>query len=648
MIPEIVATAPFGARNRHPPPPPPPDNYGRFRLQNPRSGLIFVFLCALLVLGGCGGGGKTADVEPEPSKPAPGISVSKTPPVFIKKDESITGSEDSLFPTLGTTIYRSLAPGSASSALSDGFRVNSIRRLYDNEPADDDKYVISYTLDGARDEVTIPESACNIGNADWCSVTVGGREFHFWSTASGVTPYDPFETGEFDYFSSAVLSMWPDQHRNYRSWFVAGTRTVTETLADMGHATWQGHFRARSWKTANSSVDQRQRHYGDMRLVANFDLGQLHGRIYGMEGTTPGEFNDWQDWPTSGFTLTDGKISDGQFTATLTGVDSNPDTPFDESVRGFMGRIFGEFYGPNAEEIGGTVAATRDADSTDNDRVLHGFFGGRKVGERISDAEAFVTGVDQDFGSSTTAMANIPSAAMEPTKDGFRLTLNNADGTTTTLELGEDDFGSDVRYPTSYYTGDGAGAYVGWLWSETGSFTGPTEFAHLDVNGWAVSSNSGGADEEAVGYVVYGTRTADMPTTGTATYSGMMRARVMPSDDAVYNSNAKTIHYRGALDLTANFATAAVAGRVTNLESSPGYDGDFNNAAGGISFNAAVIGSGLSASDLSGTGVLAGYQGGSAKGAFYGAGAAEVGGVFEAADSTNNRLLNGVFAGKKQ
>ena len=55
----------------------------------------------------------------------------------------------------------------------------------------------------------------------------------------------------------------------------------------------------------------------------------------------------------SSFKITDGRIVNGQFTATLTGMDSNPNAPLDRSVRGYLGAILGEFYGPGAEEVGG-------------------------------------------------------------------------------------------------------------------------------------------------------------------------------------------------------------------------------------------------------------------------------------------------------
>ena len=57
-------------------------------------------------------------------------------------------------------------------------------------------------------------------------------------------------------------------------------------------------------------------------------------------------------------------------TATLTGMDSNANAPMDMTVNDYKGGILGEFYGPNAEEVGGVWNATRDRD----DRVMAGAF----------------------------------------------------------------------------------------------------------------------------------------------------------------------------------------------------------------------------------------------------------------------------------
>ena len=75
------------------------------------------------------------------------------------------------------------------------------------------------------------------------------------------------------------------------------------------------------------------------------------------------------------------KSHDGQFTANLTGVDSNAELP--RKMRpssGYEGGVLGEFYGPAAEEVGGVFNASRD------DRVMQGVIA-RKAGRRELDSE---------------------------------------------------------------------------------------------------------------------------------------------------------------------------------------------------------------------------------------------------------------------
>ena len=211
-----------------------------------------------------------------------------------------------------------------------------------------------------------------------------------------------------------------------------------------------------------------------MRLVANFDMRALEGRIYRIQGRKPAEDNQYSTWATSSFAITEGRIVNGQFTATLTGLDSDPTTPFDESVRGFIGHVLGEFYGPNAEEVGGVVTATRDVTGTADDRVLHGFIGGRKIDRLtgVNDAEALLSGVDGDFEADSTALTAVERPTVESTSDGYTLTYV-VDGQTQTVDLSESDFGSNVSHSfgTSRYEKRTDGPdYV--FWDETRAFDG--------------------------------------------------------------------------------------------------------------------------------------------------------------------------------
>jgi hypothetical protein len=575
--------------------------------------------------------------------PGPGLTLSNAAPVFApdetSKLQATLANAASGVPVLSATLSRTFGV-SRSSQLTKDFYVKTIRT--DGNGA----YVIGYVLDGTEAEVTIPASAC-VSEAGDCEVTVDGRSYLLWSWTAGPGPYDPFAHEEFQYMDSFNLLISGLDGHNPRIWFVFGART--ENLP-MGGATFNGRFRARSYETANPANTRRQQYSGNMRLVANFDMSQLDGRIYRILGSQPGQ-NSRTRWPTSSFTITNGQIKNGQFTATLTGIDSDPNAPFDTSVRDVMGHILGEFYGPNAEEVGGVVTATRDVAGTQNDRVFFGFVGGRKV-ERviaIDNTEVLVTAVYRDFDASSTAPFAVDMPTVEATEDVLRITYV-VDGQTEIIEVRESDFGAYPGSPYTYYKR--VGDTSGWLWSLTGSFIGPRDFDHFDINGWTRESHDANnldvVASSVAGFAVYGTRTTNMPTTGTASYEGHMGAVEFPSDDAVFTDSAQANMYQGDVGLMANFTSSTVTGNVTNLESRPGNTGTYVSAIGGLNFNATINGNALTASDLAGTGALARYSNGSVKGAFYGPDAAEVGGVFNAADGANNRLLNGWFGGKKQ
>ena len=608
--------------------------------------------CFCSVWSACGGGsgtrrGPRAGTPPKPldldKLSTAGITTLRDAVPVFAQDETDTLGEvlanpANVVPALAATLYRHRAAGQEGVELATDLFVKSIRRNASGA------YVIGYVLDGADEQVTIPLDSC----PDGCRVTVNGREFAFWASTGDDDDMATVEDGlgEFEYLAVHRVYFTPDDTQR-RTSFVFGVRNED---VPMGTATYHARFRTRTWETANDDRDQRQRIYGTMRIVANFDMGALEGRVYRIQGSPRrGISEDRANWPTSSFTLTDGRIVNGQFTATLTGVDSDPNTPLDESVRDFMGQVLGEFYGPNAEEVGGVVTATRDLAGTADDRVLYGYIGGRKI-DRLTGVNdsAFVTGVYRDSDTNSTIPTDVErTTTVESTSNGFRITYV-VDGQTQTVELGEGDFGANPSRSTSYSKTTNGTEFR--LWSNTGSFTGTGIFEHLDINAWGIYPHLDSIRFSDTGFIVYGARTTDMPTTGTADYAGRILGTEWPGDAAVGTSSSQVTWYRGELGLTADFGGSTVTGNVTNLRSRPGGTSfsDYATAPGGLNFNATISGNELSATDLSGSGSLAHYSNGSVEGAFYGPGAVEVGGIFEAEDAANNKLLSGTFAAEKQ
>ena len=106
----------------------------------------------------------------------------------------------------------------------------------------------------------------------------------------------------------------------------------------------------------NRSTDLRNRLSGSLNLTANFDQSSLEGTITDLVIRRYDDSSTRENLPASThFAITNGQITDGQFTATLTGMDTNASAPLRESVRGFEGGVIGDFYGPAAEEVGGSA-----------------------------------------------------------------------------------------------------------------------------------------------------------------------------------------------------------------------------------------------------------------------------------------------------
>ena len=593
-----------------------------------------------------------------PLTAGPGLSRSDASPVFATDETSTLkatlANPANVIPALTTTVIRRREPNSTALG-ADVVFVKSIRRNADGE------YVVDFVFPDEEEgggSVTIPNSSDGCPSS--CRTTVDDLQFSFWSqTNDDDDPSLQDGLGEFEYLAAheVQLSVGSGPTHSGRTWFVFGVRN--ENLP-MGTATYHGEFKTQAWKSTDRASDLRQRIDGTMRIVANFDMRALEGRVYRIRGT-PDADGTRSTWATSGFTLTNGRIVNGQFTATLTGVDSDPNTPNEESVRGFVGDVLAEFYGPNADEVGGVVSATRDLAGTADDRVLYGHIAANKTDRLVgvNDSEAVSVGFDRDDVADTMALRSLGSPTVESTDDGYTITYV-VDGQTQTLEFTESDFGANPGRPTQYSKTTNGTEYRLFTTTESfydnrifwGTISGVRRIfrpEHFDVNGFVIANRDASDTLQSVrwGRIVYGNRTMDMPTTGTASYEGGAFILESPNDRTVSTNDPDFMYYRADATLSADFGSSAVTGNFTLREARPG-DGTWGApASGGLSFNAMIDGNGFSATDLSGSGDLAGYSGG-VNGAFYGPEAAETAGVFDAVNNTENKHLIGEFGGQKQ
>ena len=94
---------------------------------------------------------------------------------------------------------------------------------------------------------------------------------------------------------------------------------------------------------------------------------------------------------------------------------------------------------------------------------------------------------------------------------------------------------------------------------------GGLRFEHLAIDSWGIYPFPGLIRSSRYGVIIYGTRTADMPTAGTANYTGNMRASEWPTDAVVSTDSPRVTHFGGDLSLTADFGNSSVSGNVTDL-----------------------------------------------------------------------------------
>ena len=101
---------------------------------------------------------------------------------------------------------------------------------------------------------------------------------------------------------------------------------------------------AEAYKKDDPARDQRLKMSGRIELTANLDEGTLDGAVREIRTRGPGE-GAYSDLPDTSayFAITDGKIVDGQFTATLTGMSNDPLFDYadaDSTVLGYEGGVW--------------------------------------------------------------------------------------------------------------------------------------------------------------------------------------------------------------------------------------------------------------------------------------------------------------------
>ena len=272
---------------------------------------------------------------------------------------------------------------------------------------------------------------------------------------------------------------------------------------------------------------------------------------------------------------------------------------------------------------------------------------------------SFTAGVERQFAAGRTERLTVDgTSVITRTGDGWTVTVDG-----NTVEFDESDFGARRQDPSAYFKELDDEAFL--LWSEEGegfSSTGDKteEFEYLDVYGFNSYDTVPDADlatfersdftRSGFVYVVQGIPTADIPRSGTATYSGRTRAAEWRTDRAVFSGGAT--RYAGSIDMSATFgadgSTVTGAFNFTRVRVPGGTVTDIPDGAGRVPFAFTATGNQLSVTGASITeGRFAGYEQIGIRGALFGPEADEVGGVFEGANPDAGTVMHGYFAATK-
>jgi len=558
---------------------------------------------------------------------------STTTPVYATSADTFdSAGPETRFPALSAVLVRDF--GASTVTLEDA----PLDSRADFSIADggvaatgDGETVLTFVLEDGE-EVSIPFTSDDFDETfDTWIKEVDGETFEFW-----------YWDRSFRHFAVVATESPGDEGESFWANSTFGARTPLAAMP-AGTATYFGRARADSWPDDAPSGGRptRQRIRGDLRLTANFANSTLDGRVTGIEVRKGGE-SQWSDWPdTTYFSIGDGKIVDGQFTATLTGEDSNANAAMDESLDGYEGDVLGEFYGPAAEEVGGVFTATRD----DDNRALVGWLGGGHFnpGRLAGSPRTPVSvGVNRDFNASTSQLTDAASvtAVESDGADGFYVTYM-IDGAAERVHLPV----SGYDRSENVYNKVGPPDYG--IWQDARSYLASSEFDYLSVNGWYYWSYETEADgsrttlDTSRGHMVYGDATANMPAS-TAQYAG--RAYLNGWSRTNPGTGARE-RFEGSLALTADFDGGTIGGSLENWRvRGPGESGYSNVDAEIVVQNGTITNNQLSA-ELTGMRDAADFTG-NMTGQFFGPDAAEVGGVIDG-ESTDS-VFEGWFGGKKQ
>ena len=311
-----------------------------------------------------------------------GLARSLQPPVHAESDADtlanlLPGGEE-VFSALSAAVWRDyLAPASTQPDLGSAY-VKSVSS--DGEGG----FRVTFVIDGRESLAHFP--ADRFRTTLFRGTAQDDRLVPFtlwsWTDSFQADSDDPAATDRtdgsayYDYFDINGWQAGGAPIGNFRGFMTYGVRTLPGNLP-LGSANYEGRLRRAEVWGADASVWGTQTWIlGTLHLEANFDDGEISGRIDTLRTQPPGA-DAYAPLPEGNvIDIASAPIDDARFVAEWVGNDPNENAAPHETIGGFAGTMIGEFYGPAADEIGGVLSGRRAATDTTPEQFLMGGFGG--------------------------------------------------------------------------------------------------------------------------------------------------------------------------------------------------------------------------------------------------------------------------------
>ena len=589
------------------------------RIKNNNFLLISIILVCVFGLSSCGGGGSSTtdmtdtgtDTGVTQIAPGPGLSASTVETVYwnnandVGMDELIANPQN-VFAPITTSLDR--ITDNPNIVRSSDAAIKSIAGDGDGG------MIVTFIVEGV--ELTKHYTKNRRVDYDW------GYEFE-----SIEEDGDPFynsiwteNTDNENFYVFGAVSGHPSGDTQPRYYFIYGART--EDLPT-GLANYHGRLNSQIWRSNNR--DERTHLYGAASLNVDFDHGTVNGeignirsRLQTAEDDVPLEDNK--------FVIEDGTIQNGQFVATMKGIDESSNSGSDQlsnevisSIEGFNGNVLGEFYGPQASAVGAVVNATRD------NAVLIGYLTGESFSptrtlEQQANSTPLDVSVTRNFEESNNSISHVD--------DSTRVESIRSDGqggiTLTYLVEG-------MQYSVQFEDEDYSKVFTNWFTKESNNreqylttfsdgFSLAPEFNYL--NSYYFTSGEIDGNVWPVSLFVNGLQTdPDNLPSGEANYQGKLTFIDWQNCSTCSVNYGDRDQFAGNLSLTANFDESDIGGAVDFID-----EGEILNDA--LLINDGSIEGNKFNANLQATELFPDITG-SMSGAFYGPAAEEVGGVIE-------------------